>query len=183
MARAVSCWQDAVTAAAPRWPGSIKPLMQASIDGLFDEIASYPWFSEVGKPGTFNIPARPSQSWQESFIWCEHPVSKWCNIEGSLILHRALAKDHYERFRKWNDIARSIHSKADAIMADVVFPSVPAVDLPEPASAWIRSQIISAALEAWYRDCRRGRNRPATYRRPAHRWPVSSFPYSGRRCP
>jgi hypothetical protein len=127
--------------------------MQDLVSDFLDELKSFRWFSEVGRPSTFDLATKPSLSWQESFTWCEHPVSRWCKIEGSLILHRALAKNHYERFRSWNEIARSIHPKADSLMADVVIPSVPAIEMPEPAKAWIRSQIISAALEMSFSDC------------------------------
>jgi hypothetical protein len=124
-----------------------------TIQEFFDRLAGFEWFSKVGEPIIASTAIRSVASWEDAFRWCEHPVSKWCNIEGKKALYEALAQHYYEKFREWNKVADAVFPEASRIVEAVTATIIPSVEFPERAKIWIKSQILSAAMELYYSDC------------------------------
>lgn len=64
-----------------------------------------------------------------------------------------LSKAHYDKYREWNAVAEIAHTKACSLVDNVVVASASHVVFSKKALVWIKSQILSAAMEAYYSDC------------------------------
>ncbi|MFN0018896.1 MAG: hypothetical protein ACKVP0_11600 [Pirellulaceae bacterium] len=94
------------------------------------------------------------KSWEEGFEFISHEATSWCAIEAKLLLYRQLSANHYSRFAKWNDIARSFADPvAQLIQEAMKAPGIPA--FPQRAKDWLQGQLIGALLEAEFDDCAR----------------------------
>ena len=72
-------------------------------------------------------------------------------MEARLRLYNKLGSINYERFREWNDIARSFGLPVDQLMAKAM--SVPGIpEFPAHAKTELRSQMLGALLEEAFDD-------------------------------
>jgi hypothetical protein len=92
-------------------------------------------------------------SWEEAFAWSEHPVTWWCNVEPKKMLYEELAKRDYQRFARWNDVAKMILPQVEELIDAAILPCLKGRVLPEKAKGWIQSQMVGALLERYYSDC------------------------------
>lgn len=116
-------------------------------------LASTRWFSRVGQTLENESRVRRAGSWPEAFQWCEQPISWWCNVEAGLQLFNQLRISHYDRFAKWNVVARSLLPQVVQLVERNVLPAVPGVTFPRKAQEWIQATVLSYLLELSFRDC------------------------------
>ena len=127
--------------------------MTPEMENYLEKLRHVGWFSSIGTPVVSKTKTTPVSSWEEAFMLAEHPVTRWCNVEGKKQLYEKLAKTNYSRFVQWNDVARSVLPPIQRVIDEHILPAVPSVNFPKRTRVWIQSQILSALMEIAYSDC------------------------------